>query len=273
VKEFSDAQTGAKLVKPPAPAPAPSLPSPVWVGKLVSALRPKILIIHVLLVLALLGQSATPAPPVSSQRISSIYLYAHANPVNGVDPSGHEFNFAGLVTTVAIQGSIGAVISGGVDYAARRSLQRAAKAAGWGFVIGGTLGGTFHGIRAVLAVRGAATALGATVTTTSTELITATTDGVLLGVIDSTGAIQLFKSGPGIIRNGVEILGHADLVKAGLVAAKSEGFSIAVQAGQVSKIFVNSTLNGVENGYVLATEKTAAVLDALGARAAQIFGY
>jgi RHS repeat-associated protein len=201
------------------------------------------------------------------------YLYAHGNPVNGVDPAGHEFSYTSLLTTVAIQGTIGAVISGGIDYAAHRSLQRAAKAAGWGFVIGGTLGGTFHGIRAVLAARGAATALEVSVTTTSTELITTTTDGVLLGVIDSTGTIQLFKSGPGVIRNGVEILGHADLVKAGLVAAESEGFSVAVQAGQVSKIFVNSTLNAAENGYVLAVERTAAVLDALGARAAQIFGY
>jgi hypothetical protein len=105
-------------------------------------------------------------------------------------------------------------------------------------------------------------------------LITATTDGYLLGVITKEGTIQLFKSGPGVFVNGVEILGHPDLIRAGLVAAgEAEGFAIAVQAGQVTKIFVNSSLNAAERGFVLATEKTAAIIDALGARAAQIFGY
>jgi hypothetical protein len=113
-----------------------------------------------------------------------------------------------------------------------------------------------------------------TVTTASTELITATTDGVLLGVVDDAGVIQLFKSGPGIFINGVEILGHADLVAAGVVRQGAvEGFSVAVQSGQVVKIFVNSYLNAAENGFVLATGKTAAVLDALDASGAQIFGY
>ena len=74
--------------------------------------------------------------------------------------------------------------------------------------------------------------------------------------------------------NGVEILGHPDLIKAGvIVAEEGGGFSIAVQAGQVTKFFANSTLNATENGSVLAIEKTAAVMDAIGAQGAQIFGY
>lgn len=202
------------------------------------------------------------------------YLYCANNPVNCVDPSGYDGELTSLLTAVAIQGSIGAVVSGAIDYAAHRSLKRAAKAAGFGFVIGGALGGAFHGIKALIAVRGAATALEVSATTASTQLISTTTDGVLLGVIDSSGAIQLFKAGPGVIVNGVEILGHADLVAAGVIEKGAvEGFSIAVKSGQVVKFFANSTLNSAQTGYALAVEKTAAILDEFGASAAEIFGY
>src|SRR5439155_12318144 len=134
-----------------------------------------------------------PPDPLSLHR----YLAFHDNPVNRVDPSGN-FDYVQLAITVGIQGSIGAFVSAGIDYAVHRELKRAAKAGGWGFIIGGTLGGAFQGIKALLVVRGAATALDVTVTTASTELITATTDGALIGVIDEAGVIQLFKSGPGV---------------------------------------------------------------------------
>ena len=202
------------------------------------------------------------------------YLYVADNPVNRIDPSGHDGTVGELLGVAFIQGTIGAAVSSSIDYAVHRSFQHAAKAAGWGFVIGAATGATFQGIKAILVARGAAQALGVTVTAASSELITATTDGYLLGVITREGTIQLFKSGPGVFVNGVEILGHPDLIRAGLVAAgDAEGFSIAVQAGQVTKIFVNSALNTAERGFVLATEKTAAIIDALGAQGAQIFGY
>jgi hypothetical protein len=73
----------------------------------------------VLLALALLGQSATPAPPVSSQRISSIYLYAHANPVNMVDPSGHDGELASVLVSVGNISRLAATYVSRVPAAAR----------------------------------------------------------------------------------------------------------------------------------------------------------
>jgi RHS repeat-associated protein len=201
------------------------------------------------------------------------YLYCANNPVNCVDPSGYDGELTSLLAVIAIQGSIGAVVSGAIDYAAHRSLKRAAKAAGFGFIIGGTLGGAFHGIKALLAVRGAVTALEVSATAASTQLVTTTTDGVLLGVIDSGGTIQLFKSGSGVIVNGVEIIGHADLVAAGVIEKGAvEGFSIVVKSGQIIALRANSTLNAASNGYAIAVEKVAAILDEFGASGADIFG-
>lgn len=39
------------------------------------------------------------------------YLYAHANPVNGVDPSGHEFNLIGQLAVIAINAWTGVKIA------------------------------------------------------------------------------------------------------------------------------------------------------------------
>ena len=69
------------------------------------------------------------------------YLYCHANPVNGTDPSGLEFNLVSLGKTFAIQGSLGALVSGGINFAIHRDGRKAAVAAAWGFGIGG-VGGT-----------------------------------------------------------------------------------------------------------------------------------
>ncbi len=122
------------------------------------------------------------------------YLYASANPVNRIDPSGHsDFSIGSFAARFAIQGSNGAVVSGGIDYAVHRSFNRAAKAGGFGFVIGGTLGTAFHGAKALLAIRGAAAAADVTVTAASTQLLTSTTDAALLGVIDSIGQVQMAK--------------------------------------------------------------------------------
>jgi hypothetical protein len=77
------------------------------------------LIIHVLLALALLGQSATPALAVPSERISSIYLYAHADPVNNIDPSGH----FSLPDVTAAMGTLSKVAS--MSYRVGRALNTA----------------------------------------------------------------------------------------------------------------------------------------------------
>ena len=203
------------------------------------------------------------------------YLYCADNPVNCIDPSGQEFTFSGLLTTIAIQGAIGAITSGTINYAFTRSVNKSLKSAGVGFIIGGTIGGIFQGVRLlIISTRAAAAAEGIAASTASTELIANTSDGVLLGVIDDGGVVQLFKSGQGIYINGVEILGHTDLVAAGVVTRGSvQGFSLLVKSGQINSVFVNSTLNQAANGFNLATGQTAGIIDAFGAQGAKIYGY
>jgi RHS repeat-associated protein len=200
------------------------------------------------------------------------YTYVGNNPMNLSDPSGHEFTFSGLLTTIAIQGTLGAITSGAITYAFTRSVSKSLKSAGIGFIVGGALGGIFQGARFLFVARAAATtAESIAVSTASSQLIANTTDGVLLGVIDSGGAVQLFQAGRGVFINGVEIFGHAELVAAGVVQrGAAQGFSLLVKGGQIEGVFINSSLNAGSN---LSTSTTTALIDALDASGAKVYGY
>jgi hypothetical protein len=50
------------------------------------------------------------------------YLYCHANPLNGVDPSGNEFSLTGLTIAMAIGATIGAIGGGIYSHYTGRSL-------------------------------------------------------------------------------------------------------------------------------------------------------
>jgi|GEM_PF-1389465 len=63
------------------------------------------------------------------------YLYAHNNPVNGVDPSGHEFSLLGLNVSQAISGGLQAVRVGGIAIAKRVAINSL-----YGSIIGGAAG-------------------------------------------------------------------------------------------------------------------------------------
>jgi hypothetical protein len=80
------------------------------------------------------------------------YLYANANPIDRVDPSGR-FSVGELAQTMAIQGIISATISGILSYAVNRNLKQALAAAGAGFIIGAVLGGASYGVRLFLLAR------------------------------------------------------------------------------------------------------------------------
>lgn len=63
------------------------------------------------------------------------YLYTHANPINGVDPSGCEFSLLGLNVSQAISGELQAFRTAGIAYA-----KRVARNSLYGAVIGGAAG-------------------------------------------------------------------------------------------------------------------------------------
>jgi RHS repeat-associated protein len=66
------------------------------------------------------------------------YLYAHDNPVNGIDPSGHEFTLVGTLTTAGIGATIGGLSSAVADYAHGRAItiSSVAQGAAFGAVLG-----------------------------------------------------------------------------------------------------------------------------------------
>jgi RHS repeat-associated protein len=70
------------------------------------------------------------------------YLYTHADPVNGIDPSV-QFSVGSVGIGMAIGGMMGASISGGVNYYYNRSLSLAGQAAWRGFVLGVIAGASF----------------------------------------------------------------------------------------------------------------------------------
>ena len=63
------------------------------------------------------------------------YLYCHGNPINGTDPSGHEFSLMGLNVSQSIGGGLQAMRAGGVAIAKRVAINSL-----YGSIIGGAAG-------------------------------------------------------------------------------------------------------------------------------------
>jgi RHS repeat-associated protein len=70
------------------------------------------------------------------------YLYTHADPVNGIDPSGL-MGLGSIGIAMSIGGIMGAGMSGGVNYYYNRSLSLAGQAALHGFILGAIAGASF----------------------------------------------------------------------------------------------------------------------------------
>jgi len=106
----------------------------------------------------------------------------------------------------------------------------------------------------------------------SKQLIASTADGLLLGVVDDAGRIQVFKCGFRVVMNGVEILGHEDLAQSGAIHGQGlEGFSILVKNGRITALFLHSKLISASNRYNIADEKIAAIIRELDAGGASVY--
>jgi hypothetical protein len=81
------------------------------------------------------------ADEVSDPRALHKYLYAGADPINNVDPSGKEFSFTGLLSAMAIGGAIGGAAGGIYAYATGRSIWKGILLGGG---IGAALGAAFY---------------------------------------------------------------------------------------------------------------------------------
>lgn len=74
------------------------------------------------------------------------YLYAGANPVRNVDPSGHDFSLTSMVVTAGITGIVSASLVGAYGYAKGWSAGQIAKAATYAFFIGAIGGAAAYGV-------------------------------------------------------------------------------------------------------------------------------
>jgi len=115
---------------------------------------------------------------------------------------------------------------------------------------------------------GEASLLGAeetiSLSSTTQATLAGTQNGVLLGTVEN-GQINLFQSGVG------QIMGHSDLVNAGLVSPGAQGFSIGLESGKVTTLWQNSILNPASANYLLPAKTTQQILNSLGAPGARLF--
>ena len=169
------------------------------------------------------------------------YTYVANNPVNRIDPSGLEFTFSGLLTAIAINATISAIITFPIDYAFHRSVSHALKSAGFSAIIGGALGAFFYAGGAVLAASDVAV-IDASVATGSVEV---TEGGLIIGII---------KNGQ-VVSYSLPNTSHAFLASQagvltsdGSLIAGAEVFSISKEGG---KLLITGSFNF--NRFVSAT--------------------
>ena len=162
------------------------------------------------------------------------YLYCANNPVNRIDPSGHEFTFTGLLTAIAINATLSAIITFPIDYAFHRSVNHALKSAGFSAIIGGALGAFFYSAGAALAAADVATVDAAS----ATGAIALNEGEVIIGIV----------KGGQIIKYSLPNTSHAFLAnQAGLLAADGQTLIQGAQAFTLVKeggeIFVTGSIN------------------------------
>jgi RHS repeat-associated protein len=135
------------------------------------------------------------------------------------------------------------------------------------FFAGGSAAGnpvTQEELQELLQAADATAGAGLNLSSGAQQMLAGTQNGTLLGIIEK-GQVFLFESGTG------QIMGHSDLLNAGLISKGAQGFSIAVQNGNVTAIFANSILNPASANYVLPSQTIQQILQALGATGAKIF--
>lgn len=85
--------------------------------------------------------NASPSDPTHLHK----YVYAGNDPVNHIDPSGHDFSVIGLTVTAGISGVLSALSVGAYGYAKGWAGKEIAKAATYAFFVGAFAGAAAYG--------------------------------------------------------------------------------------------------------------------------------
>lgn len=230
----------------------------------------------------------TSADPTGFNGGLNWFTFANGNPTSLLDPFGlhvsgdsdnsgllnNNLSYLG-VPCIMCHGVSAAGFNGDVNaFAGLTAIPGSGSSATWGYqalvngsemaapLVAGPVGGLIAGSLDAAALSTEAGIL--TLNGVSQATLASTQNGILLGTVEN-GEIKLFQATAG------EIEGHADLVNAGLVSPGAQGFSIAVQNGQVTAVFQNSILNSPLADYLLHPDTTQQILQAIGANGAKLF--
>jgi RHS repeat-associated protein len=181
------------------------------------------------------------------------YLYVGADPINHIDPTGHvEFTLTGLLVTASIQGLIGAITGGGIDYAFHRDFGHALHQAEiWGsisFLTAGAAYGLLWWLSSADAVAQLATQITAN-GLKAASLQTAGMEAAEAGIAGASTIVRLSKVGYIFTRAGApeawSTLGYAarDLTEvAQSVAQAGEAAPQVVEAVQAGRLGTKVTV-------------------------------
>ena len=167
------------------------------------------------------------------------YLYCHANPVNGVDPTGREFSLTGMLITASISGLLSSTLVGTYGYAKGWSARQIAKMAGYAFLTGAVAGAFAYGAAAAIA----AGAVGAGATAGEAAAVGWTSVGLIGGPtsvgLSIANVHEAFENGDSTDRAFAVV--NMGLASFGFIAAHWSAFNLA--AGTTAASLPQATQN------------------------------
>jgi len=168
------------------------------------------------------------------------YLYCHANPVNGVDPSG-KFTISNMLVTAGISGLLSSSFVSAYGYAKGWSGRQIAKAAGYAFLTGAIAGAFAYGAAAGIA----AGAMAAGVTAGEAAAVGWSTVGLIGGPagvgLSIANLSEAIENGDNVDKSfAIVNLGLASL---GFIASHWSAFNMT--AGATAAKIPQSTVNRI----------------------------